>query len=120
MKAQLTRMAYGVAFPCQRPAPRAVPQAVPQTARLTTSYSRVKLVFFRHLRPVTQSQSSDIRDTESPCSKVCTLGEDDICLGCLRSLDEIGAWGSADRQERLQILDNAAAREQTLGYNNAG
>lgn len=105
-------MAYGVAFPCQRPAPRAM--------RLTTSYSRVKLVFFQHRRPVTPSQSSDIRDTESPCSKVCTLGEDDICLGCLRSLDEISAWGSADRRERLQILDNAAAREQTLGYDNAG
>jgi hypothetical protein len=63
------------------------------------------------------TKSSDIyRDTDSPCSKVCTLDDNDICIGCLRTLDEIGAWGSADRQARLQILDNAAAREQNLGY----
>tara|TARA_B110000902_G_C14131876_1_gene522318 strand:- start:575 stop:697 length:123 start_codon:yes stop_codon:yes gene_type:complete len=36
-------------------------------------------------------------------------------MGCLRTLDEIGAWGSADRQARLQILDNAAARGQNFG-----
>jgi len=68
-------------------------------------------------QPVTHS--TDLyRDTDSPCSKVCTLDDNDICLGCLRSLDEIGVWAGANRQTRLEILDKAAARERALGHNN--
>ena len=44
----------------------------------------------------------------------CTLNEDDICIGCLRSLDEIGAWPDADRDERLKILDNITERCKTM------
>ncbi len=46
----------------------------------------------------------------TPCVMICTLNEDDICIGCLRSLDEIGRWPDADREERLQILDNIGER----------
>jgi predicted Fe-S protein YdhL (DUF1289 family) len=46
----------------------------------------------------------------TPCIMVCTLNEDDICIGCYRSLEEIGAWGDANTDERIDILDNAADR----------
>jgi len=46
----------------------------------------------------------------SPCVMVCTLDERDICLGCLRSLTEIGRWGSANDLERATILANVASR----------
>ncbi|MEM8767129.1 MAG: DUF1289 domain-containing protein [Pseudomonadota bacterium] len=46
----------------------------------------------------------------SPCVKVCQLDENDVCLGCGRSLDEIGAWSRASNAERRRILENAAAR----------
>ena len=47
---------------------------------------------------------------QTPCVMVCTLNEDDVCVGCLRSLDEIGRWPDADTEERLQILDNITER----------
>lgn len=33
-----------------------------------------------------------------------------LCQGCLRTLDEIAAWGRASDPQRLAILDAVAAR----------
>ncbi|WP_096364091.1 MULTISPECIES: DUF1289 domain-containing protein [Thiohalobacter] len=45
----------------------------------------------------------------SPCIRVCTLDDDDVCLGCGRTLGEITEWGGADPARRREIL---AAAEQ--------
>lgn len=48
----------------------------------------------------------------SPCSGVCALDRPSgLCMGCLRSRDEIAAWGSATDGEKLQILARVAQRE---------
>ena len=49
---------------------------------------------------------------ESPCVRNCTLDEDDICIGCLRSIDEICAWGGASENERRTILQQVALRRE--------
>jgi predicted Fe-S protein YdhL (DUF1289 family) len=48
----------------------------------------------------------------SPCVRHCCLNEDDICLGCFRSLSEVVAWGSADNAMRENILANAHERRK--------
>ena len=56
---------------------------------------------------------TDSRDrVESPCVRKCTLDDDDICVGCFRSIDEICAWGSAGNDERRLILEQVARRRQ--------
>jgi len=49
---------------------------------------------------------------ESPCIRKCTLDDDDICVGCFRSLDEICAWGGASNDQRREVLELALARRQ--------
>jgi predicted Fe-S protein YdhL (DUF1289 family) len=49
---------------------------------------------------------------QSPCVRNCCLNDDDICLGCFRSLDEIKRWGAADNHERIIILQNAKQRRE--------
>jgi uncharacterized protein len=49
--------------------------------------------------------------TQSPCVRNCCLDDDDTCLGCFRSLQEIKEWGIADERRRLDILENASRRE---------
>lgn len=49
---------------------------------------------------------------QSPCVRNCCLNDDDICLGCFRSLDEITAWGECDHQKRIVILQNAQRRHE--------
>ena len=48
----------------------------------------------------------------SPCVRNCCLDDNDVCLGCARTLDEITAWGTASNGERRRILTNAARRQQ--------
>ena len=47
---------------------------------------------------------------QSPCVMICTLDENDICVGCLRSLEEIGRWPDANTDERIEILDRITER----------
>jgi len=46
----------------------------------------------------------------SPCIDDCCLDDDDICLGCFRSLEEIMQWGQADNSERRKILQKTQQR----------
>lgn len=47
----------------------------------------------------------------SPCIRNCCLNEQDVCLGCYRSIDEIVGWGSASPSEKQAILNQAKQRE---------
>jgi predicted Fe-S protein YdhL (DUF1289 family) len=42
---------------------------------------------------------------ESPCIRNCCLNEDEVCVGCLRSLNEIIEWGEASDEEKKAILE---------------
>lgn len=56
----------------------------------------------------------DFRAVLSPCTGVCTLGEDGLCEGCLRTGDEIAAWPRMDDDARLRWLEQVQpAREAT-------
>lgn len=48
----------------------------------------------------------------SPCIRQCCLDDNDVCLGCFRSLKEITAWGGASDGRRRRILQRAAQRKQ--------
>ncbi|MDX1496287.1 MAG: DUF1289 domain-containing protein [Salinisphaeraceae bacterium] len=47
---------------------------------------------------------------ESPCVQVCELNAQDVCVGCGRSLDEIGQWLTASELEKRHILVKATNR----------
>jgi predicted Fe-S protein YdhL (DUF1289 family) len=47
----------------------------------------------------------------SPCVRNCCLDEDDICLGCFRSIDEIIQWSDATALQKLEIITRANARK---------
>ena len=56
------------------------------------------------------TDNMDDLPVESPCIRVCTLDDDDVCLGCFRDIGEICAWGSASEAERREIVESARAR----------
>lgn len=53
-------------------------------------------------------------EIESPCVKICVIHpESRLCTGCLRSIDEIGAWSSMTpdlRHSIMQDLPNRASK----------
>ncbi len=51
----------------------------------------------------------------SPCVLVCTLDENDVCLGCHRTLEEIDLWSRATEQQRREIVAACATRAADAG-----
>lgn len=47
-----------------------------------------------------------------PCTRNCCLNDDDTCLGCFRSLEEITVWSVAGDHQRKVILQNARQRRE--------
>lgn len=50
-------------------------------------------------------------EIESPCVKTCVIHpESRLCLGCLRSIDEIGAWSGMTPEARKGIMAELPTR----------
>ena len=60
-------------------------------------------------------ESGQTQPVESPCIDLCTLDDDDICVGCFRSIDEICAWAGAAGEQRRLILQAAEGRRNGNG-----
>lgn len=46
----------------------------------------------------------------SPCIRECCLDNQDICLGCHRSLEEILEWSDAALERKQEIIANCRVR----------
>jgi predicted Fe-S protein YdhL (DUF1289 family) len=55
-----------------------------------------------------------IPEVASPCTRVCCLDDQDVCIGCGRTMTEICEWSLSSEERRLQIADKAKARLETL------
>ena len=43
-------------------------------------------------------------EVDSPCVKICVIHpEEKLCIGCLRTLDEIAGWSAMTREQRLVL-----------------
>ncbi|MCW3149975.1 DUF1289 domain-containing protein [Stutzerimonas stutzeri] len=51
----------------------------------------------------------------SPCVSLCALDEDDVCVGCQRTADEIRRWGLMSDDERRQVLRRCVERARLSG-----
>lgn len=50
----------------------------------------------------------------SPCKKICVVDPaQSMCVGCFRTLEELGRWTLMTRQEHLAIKGELADREAT-------
>ncbi|WP_375255825.1 DUF1289 domain-containing protein [Yoonia sp.] len=50
-------------------------------------------------------------EIDSPCVKVCVIHpESRLCTGCLRSIDEIGAWSRMSPQARRLVMAELPSR----------
>lgn len=51
-------------------------------------------------------------DPKSPCISLCVLDDNDICMGCYRSAEEITDWFMASGEEKRAALRRATERMQ--------
>lgn len=55
------------------------------------------------------------RPVASPCVHVCALDDEDICIGCQRSVAEITRWSLMDNAERREVLVLCHTRAKAKG-----
>jgi predicted Fe-S protein YdhL (DUF1289 family) len=48
--------------------------------------------------------------TDSPCVNICRLDDQRICVGCLRSVEEIAAWSRMSEAEKAAVMAALSAR----------
>lgn len=55
------------------------------------------------------------RAIATPCVQVCVVdGPSSLCLGCYRTLEEIGRWSRLDPAERERIMAELPARASRI------
>ncbi len=74
---------------------------------------------------MTTSDSNDTvwqrAEIESPCVKICVIHtETRLCTGCLRSIDEIGAWSRMSAEDRAGVMDDLPNRGAALKKRRGG
>jgi predicted Fe-S protein YdhL (DUF1289 family) len=48
----------------------------------------------------------------SPCLSICTLDDDNVCMGCLRSLEEIKNWALLKPAAQWSLVEELVARRK--------
>jgi predicted Fe-S protein YdhL (DUF1289 family) len=59
--------------------------------------------------------SERLPSVSSPCVSICVLDENDICMGCFRSGDEITDWCILDDEGKKAVLASSAERRADSG-----
>ena len=59
--------------------------------------------------PVQVAPVKSISKVVSPCIKICTL-QDNFCIGCGRSTQEIAEWSTATARRKKKILERLPDR----------
>lgn len=55
------------------------------------------------------------RSIATPCVKVCIVdGASSLCLGCYRTLEEIGGWSALTDDQRAEIMADLPARQSQI------
>jgi uncharacterized protein len=57
--------------------------------------------------------NTEVKPIASPCVSICALDDNDICVGCHRSGQEIAGWGSKSEREKAEIMVKVREREKS-------
>ncbi|MEL6167709.1 MAG: DUF1289 domain-containing protein [Pseudomonadota bacterium] len=55
-------------------------------------------------------------EVDSPCIRICQIHpETRLCIGCARSIDEIGRWSSMSPEDRAAVMAELPTRRTSPG-----
>lgn len=57
------------------------------------------------------NEEQKLQDIPSPCVSICALDDDDICVGCHRSGEEITHWGTMNLTQKSEVMEKVRQRE---------
>jgi predicted Fe-S protein YdhL (DUF1289 family) len=61
------------------------------------------------------------QEIESPCIKICQIHPNErICVGCFRTIQEIGTWSVMSPEERRAVMADLPARASRVSRRRGG
>lgn len=58
--------------------------------------------------------SENKKPIPSPCIRLCRIDEEkQVCIGCLRTLGEIAAWGRYTEVEKQRVYEHISIRKKS-------
>ncbi|MDX2463080.1 MAG: DUF1289 domain-containing protein [Porticoccus sp.] len=48
----------------------------------------------------------------SPCVSICSMNEEELCIGCYRTAKEIREWLLMEDDERMDVISKSAERSR--------
>lgn len=60
---------------------------------------------------MTDKQTNE-QPVASPCVHICALDDNNVCMGCYRTGEEITQWGAYSNEEKRQVLAKVGERER--------
>lgn len=61
------------------------------------------------------------KEIDSPCIKLCSIHPvERICVGCFRSIGEIGVWSQLSKEARQKIMQELPSRAPLLQKRRGG
>ena len=49
-----------------------------------------------------------------PCIRQCCLNEEDVCLGCFRTFDDMLQWNKSSSEEKMKMLKMARKEKKNI------
>lgn len=78
------------------------------------NYNAALSKFHRTMKPVAPELATPV---PSPCVSLCKMNREiGYCEGCLRTIDEIVAWGRADDDFKRAVWADLPRREQLIDF----
>ncbi|MFN7642476.1 MAG: DUF1289 domain-containing protein [Burkholderiales bacterium] len=75
----------------------------------------------RPVRAAPPDPGDTTRPVRSPCVSICRIdAASGLCVGCQRTLDEIGDWGSMADGERLEVWARIVERREAGALSRSG
>lgn len=60
-------------------------------------------------------------EIESPCVKICVIHpEERLCVGCYRTIEEIGTWSRMTPEARRAVMEELPSRGPRLAKRRGG
>jgi len=54
------------------------------------------------------------KPVKSPCNSVCSLNDDDVCMGCYRTSEEIRIWPVLSNDQRRDVVIACGERNRKV------
>lgn len=72
-------------------------------------------------KPLKENDIWARQELDSPCIKICVIHPTErLCVGCLRSLDEIAQWSSLSPETRRSLMAELPSRAPRLRKRRGG